>query len=88
MEKATLQAEQMIEQDNITKSAYKRAKEIIERAEADAVELRNGAIYYSQDILKKVAKDMTSIAERVMLNYDELDKIIIRVEEDEDDVEE
>ncbi len=88
LEKATLQAEQMIEQDSITKSAYKRAEEIVERAEEDARELRNGAIYYSQDVLKKVAKDMTSIAERVMLNYEELDKIIIRTDEDEDDMEE
>ncbi|MDO4711656.1 MAG: ATPase [Peptostreptococcaceae bacterium] len=81
-EKATLEAEKMVERDNITQSAYRRAKEIIERAEEDAVELRNGAIYYSQDIMKKIAKDMTSIAERVMLNYEELDKIIIRPEEE------
>lgn len=79
-EKATLEAEKMIERDNITQSAYRRAREIIERAEQDAVELRNGAIYYSQDIMRKIAKDMTSIADRVMLNYEELDKIIIRPE--------
>lgn len=86
-EKATLEAEQMIEKDAITQSAYKRAREIIERAEEDAVELRNGAIFYSQDIMKRIAKDMTSIAERVMVNYEELDKIVIRPNEEEQDEE-
>lgn len=87
IEKATLEAEQMVEADNITQSAYKKAKEIVQRAEEDATELRNGAIYYSQDIMKKIAKDMTSIAERVMLNYDELDQMVIKSEEEESEEE-
>ncbi len=88
LEKAQLEAEQMIERDNITRAAYKRAEEIIQRAEEDAMELRNGAIYYSQDILKKLARETTSIAERVMLNYEELEKIIIRPDDEEDDEDE
>ncbi|MDO5095295.1 MAG: ATPase [Peptostreptococcaceae bacterium] len=87
-EKATLEAEQMVEQDNITKKAYERAKDIIRRAEEDATELRNGAIFYSQDIMKKIAKDMTSIAERVMLNYDELDQMVIKTDDEEKESEE
>lgn len=83
-EKATLEAERLVEKDNITQKAYAKSKEIIKRAEDDAMELRNGAIYYSQDIMKKIAKDMNAISERVMGNYDELDKLVIRPEEDEE----
>lgn len=87
LEKAALEAEQLVEQDAITQKAYNKAKQIIQQAEEDATELRNGAIYYSQDIMKKIAKDMTSIAERVMHNYDELDQMIIKTEEEEEESE-
>lgn len=80
IEKATLEAEKLVEQSNITQSAYQRAQEIVERAEEDAKELRNGAIFYSQDLLKKMAKDMTDVAEKVMKNYEELDSMVIKEE--------
>lgn len=84
LEKATLEAERLVEQNRITQSAYQRAEEIINRAEEDARELRNGAIYYAQDLMKKMAKDMTDVAERVMKNYEELDAMIIQPEEDDE----
>lgn len=85
LEKATLEAERLVEQNRITQSAYQRAEEIINRAEEDARELRNGAIYYAQDLMKKMAKDMTDVAERVMKNYEELDAMIIQPEEDDEE---
>lgn len=83
IEKAKLEAEKLVEQSSITQAAYKRADEIVEKAQEDARKLRNGAIYYSQDLLKEVAKDMTDIAEKVMKNYDELETMVIKQKEEE-----
>lgn len=80
--KATLEAEKMVEEDSITQKAYEKAKRIIKQAEADATELRNGAIYYSQHIMEKIASDMEDISNRVMGNHKELEEMIIPTEEE------
>ncbi len=79
--KANAEAAQLVEENSITLMARKKAQDIVRQAEADAIELRNGAIYYSQDLMEKVASDMKSISERVMKNHKELEDMIIPEEE-------
>jgi len=81
---AKLEAEQIVEEDSITQAAYKKASGIIAEAEYDAKELRNGAVRYSQEILKKVSKDMKSLTEKVITNYKDLGNMIIEDEEEEE----
>lgn len=78
-------AEEIVEEDSITKAAYKKAETIIADAEYDAKELRNGAIRYSQDILKKVAKDMKGLTEKVITNHKELGEMLIADEEENEE---
>lgn len=78
---ARREAEVMVEEDNITKTAYKKAEGIVAEAEYDARELRNGAIRYSQDILKKISKDMKNLTEKVIMNYNDLGNMLIEDEE-------
>lgn len=82
---AKKEAEVIIEEDSITQAAYKKAAGIVAEAEYDAKELRNGAVRYSQEILKKVSKDMKGLTEKVITNYKDLGNMLI---EDEDDEEE
>ncbi len=82
LEKATADAQKMVEADSITQKAYLRAQDILKQAEADAAELRNGAIYYSQDLMEKVSQDMLAISERVMRNHKDLEDMIIATEEE------
>lgn len=84
---AKLEAEKIVESDSITQMAYKKAEGIVEDAEEDARELRNGAIHYSQEILKKIARDMNHISEKVMANHSELGKMIAEKDEFEKDLE-
>lgn len=81
---AKLEAEQIVEEDSITRAAYKKASGIIAEAEYDAKELRNGAVRYSQEILKKVSKDMKSLTEKVITNYKDLGNMIIEDDEEEE----
>ena len=80
---AKLRAEEIIEQDNITQAAYRKAADIVAEAEYDAKELRNGAVRYSQEILKKVSKDMKALTEKVLTNHRELGEMLI--DDDEED---
>lgn len=82
LEKANIEAKRLVQEHTITQSAYKKAQEIIERAESDARELRNGAIFYSQDLMKNIAIDMNEIAKKVMKNHDELGAMVVETEED------
>lgn len=85
LEQARADAEAMVEQDAITQKAYLKAKEILKQAEADAVELRNGAIFYSQDLMEKISEDMKSISQRVMKNHQDLEEMILSVPEEEEE---
>ena len=76
-------AEEIIEQDNITQAAYRKAADIVAEAEYDAKELRNGAVRYSQEILKKVSKDMKALTEKVLTNHKELGEMLIDDDEEE-----
>ena len=80
---AKLRAEEIIEQDNITQAAYRKAADIVAEAEYDAKELRNGAVRYSQEILKKVSKDMKALTEKVLTNHKELGEMLIDDDEEE-----
>ena len=80
---AKLRAEEIIEQDNITQAAYRKAADIVAEAEYDAKELRNGAVRYSQEILKKVSKGMKALTEKVLTNHKELGEMLIDDDEEE-----
>ena len=80
---AKLRAEEIIEQDSITQAAYRKAADIVAEAEYDAKELRNGAVRYSQEILKKVSKDMKALTEKVLTNHKELGEMLIDDDEEE-----
>lgn len=84
---AKLKAEEIVEEDSITQAAYKKSEQIIAEAEYDAKELRNGAVRYSQEILKKVAKDMKGLTEKVLTNHRELGEMLISEEEDNEEEE-
>lgn len=84
---AKLKAEEIVEEDSITRAAYKKSEQIIAEAEYDAKELRNGAVRYSQEILKKVAKDMKGLTEKVLTNHRELGEMLISEEEDNEEEE-
>ncbi|MGB5824210.1 MAG: ATPase [Proteocatella sp.] len=84
---ARLEAEAIVEEDSITQAAYKKATGIVAEAEYDAKELRNGAVRYSQDILKKISKDMKNLTEKVITNYKDLGNMLIEDEEDEIEIE-
>lgn len=83
VEDAKKNAEEIVEQDSITQAAYKKAENIVAEAEYDAKELRNGAVRYSQEILKKVSKDMKGLTEKVLTNHRELGDMIIGDDEEE-----
>ncbi len=82
---AKQKAEEIVEENSITQAAYKKAENIIADAEYDAKELRNGAVRYSQDILKKVAKDMKGLTEKVLTNHKELGEMLIADEEENEE---
>lgn len=82
---AKLKAEEIVEEDSITQAAYKKSEQIIAEAEYDAKELRNGAVRYSQEILKKVAKDMKGLTEKVLTNHRELGEMLISEEQDDEE---
>lgn len=84
---AKLKAEEIVEEDSITQAAYKKSEQIIAEAEYDAKELRNGAVRYSQEILKKVAKDMKGLTEKVLTNHRELGEMLISEEQDDEEEE-
>lgn len=85
VEEATLEAERLVEAHEITQKAYERGQSIVQAAEDDARELRNGAIRYSQGIMEKIAAEMRDIHERVMSNHDELQDMLIPERPEEDD---
>lgn len=82
IEEANKKADEMVEEDSITQAAYNKADQIIAEAEFDAKELRNGAVKYSQDILKKVSRDMKGLTEKVMTTHKELGEMLIADEEE------
>lgn len=87
IEEANKKAAEMVEEDSITQAAYRKADQIIAEAEFDAKELRNGAVKYSQDILKKVSRDMKGLTEKVMTTHKELGEMLIADEEDNEEEE-
>lgn len=80
---AKIKAEALCEENHITQMAYKKADTIVAEAEEDARELRNGAIHYSQQVLKKISENLNETSKMIMVNHKELGKMIEEAEDKE-----
>lgn len=83
IKEANEEAEALCEENQITQMAYKKAEEIISEAEENAKELRNGAITYSQQVLKKISENLNDTSKMILVNHKELGKML----EDKEDQE-
>lgn len=64
--------EQMIEKDEITKKAQKRAEEIIGQAQANAKDIRIGARQYADELLGGIEQKLEVLVKTIKSNRDEL----------------
>ena len=82
--------EAMEEARQIIKDAENKAEELVqehiitqkaeEKAVSDGNDVRNGAISYAQDILEKLGLDIERVNARISANYEELEKLKFREE--------
>lgn len=64
--------EGMVERDEITKKAQRRAEEIISEAQRNAKEIRIGARQYADELLVDMEKNMHNILDILSSNREEL----------------
>jgi len=64
--------EEMIEKDEITKKAHKRAEDIISQAQVNAKDIRIGARQYADELLSGVEKNLEALTKTVRHNRKEL----------------
>lgn len=64
--------EEMIEKDEITKKAHKRAEEIISQAQDNAKEIRLGARQYADELLAGVESSLEELIGTIKTNRNEL----------------
>ena len=73
-------AEELVQEHIITQKAEEKAKETLQKAVSDGNDVRNGAISYAQDILEKLGLDIERVNARISANYEELEKLKFREE--------
>ena len=73
-------AEELVQEHIITQKAEEKAKETLQKAVSDGNYVRNGAISYAQDILEKLGLDIERVNARISANYEELEKLKFREE--------
>ena len=73
-------AEELVQEHIITQKAEEKAKETLQKAVSDGNDVRNGAISYGQDILEKLGLDIERVNARISANYEELEKLKFREE--------
>ncbi|MGL5439940.1 MAG: ATPase [Filifactoraceae bacterium] len=76
-------ANDLIQEHAITQRAEARAKEINEQAVKDGIELRNGAIEYSQGIISKLCMDIKEVVDKIEKNHNELNALKVPTNEEE-----
>ena len=73
-------AEELVQEHIITQKAEEKAKETLQKAVSDGNDVRNGVISYAQDILEKLGLDIERVNARISANYEELEKLKFREE--------
>jgi vacuolar-type H+-ATPase subunit H len=64
----------MVDEHEITKQAYDHANDIIQKAQENAHELRNGAVGYTENLLVSVEQEFISMVETLRENRQQLKK--------------
>lgn len=77
-------ANDLVQEHAITQRAEAKAKEINEQAVKDGVELRNGAIEYSQGVISKLCTDIKEVVGKIEKNHEELNALKVPVDNEED----
>lgn len=71
---ASLRSREMIDENDIVLKARHRADQIVEEAEMRAEEIRRGSYEYAEEIMKKVAYNMSKVLHTVNENLEELEE--------------
>ena len=66
------QFDDIVESNEVVERAKERASEIINRAEAYAIEIREGSLEYAEDVISSVEHNLIEILEIVKRNKREL----------------
>ncbi len=72
MKDVRIHIEEMVEKDEITKLAQKRAEEIIEQGQAHAKEVRLGARQYADELLAGLEENLERLGSTIKQNRKEL----------------
>jgi vacuolar-type H+-ATPase subunit H len=64
----------MVDEHEITRQAYDHANDIIQKAQENAHELRNGAVSYTENLLVSVEQEFISMVETLRENRQQLKK--------------
>jgi vacuolar-type H+-ATPase subunit H len=72
MKDVRVHIEEMVEKDEITKLAQKRAEEIIEQGQAHAKEIRLGARQYADELLAGIEENLEKLGSTIKQNRKEL----------------
>lgn len=79
---AKVYANELIQENTITQRAEALAKQINEQAVKDGIELRNGAIEYSQGIISKLCADIQEVLNKIEHNKNELEGLKVPAQEE------